>query len=112
MTQQSALNEMEKPAMNAMPIFRSAALIGLVTMLLGMQPALADPLVYVPLGGEDRIVVVDAAKDEIVGTIEGLPAVRGLAGTPDGRFLIAGSYQEREAGTVGTSGRSCGGRRP
>jgi YVTN family beta-propeller protein len=66
--------------------------------LLGTQSALAAPLVYVPLGGENKIVVVDAAKDEIVGTIVGLPAVHGLAGTPDGRFLIAGSYQERELG--------------
>jgi YVTN family beta-propeller protein len=52
----------------------------------------------VPLGGEGKIVVVDAAKDEIVDTISGVTAVHGLAGTPDGQFLIAGSFEEREVG--------------
>ncbi len=33
-----------------------------------MQTALVEPLVYVPLGGEGKIVVVDAATDEIVDT--------------------------------------------
>lgn len=59
-------------------------------------PAYALDAVYIPMGAEDSIVVVDAARDEIVGRINGVPAVHGLAGTPDGQFLIAGSYQERE----------------
>ena len=99
MVQQSALGEMEKQAMNIVSILRATAWAGLVTLALGMQTALAEPLVYVPLGGAGKIVVVDAATDEIVGTIGGLPAVHGLAGTPDGRFLVAGSYQERAAGS-------------
>jgi YVTN family beta-propeller protein len=67
----------------------------MVTVLLGMQPAFAEPFMYVPLGGEGKIVVVDTAQDKIVDMIDGLPAVHGLAGTPDGRLLIAGSYEER-----------------
>jgi DNA-binding beta-propeller fold protein YncE len=63
-----------------------------------MQAALAAPLVYVPLGGAGKILVVDAANDKIVGTIGGVAAVHGLAGTPDGQFLIAGSFKKREAG--------------
>jgi DNA-binding beta-propeller fold protein YncE len=63
-----------------------------------MQTAFAEPLVYVPLGGAGKIVVVDATADEIVGTISGVTAVHGLAGTPDGQLLIAGSFEEREAG--------------
>ena len=69
--------------MKAASILRAAAWVGLVTLALGMQTALAEPLVYVPLGGEGKIVVVDAAKDEIVDTISGVTAVHGLAGTPD-----------------------------
>lgn len=84
--------------MKAVSISRAAAWAALVTLVLGMQTAIAEPLVYVPLGGEGKIVVVDAAKDEIVDTISGVTAVHGLAGTPDGQLLIAGSYQEREAG--------------
>jgi len=68
-----------------------------ITIVFGMQAALAAPLVYVPLGGEGKIVVVDAAKDEVVDTIGGVAAVHGLAGTPDGRFLVAGSLEERAA---------------
>jgi YVTN family beta-propeller protein len=74
------------------------AYAGMVTVLLGMQPALAEPFMYVPLGGEGKIVVIDAAQDKIVDTINGLAAVHGLAGTPDGRFLIAGSFEAREPG--------------
>lgn len=62
-------------------------------------PVAADDIVYVPLGGDGKIVLVDAEGDRLVGTIEGLPAVHGLAATPDGRFLIAGSYDERETGS-------------
>lgn len=84
--------------MNAISISRVAAWTGLMTLALGAQAALAEPLVYVALGGENKIVAVDAAKDEIVDTITGLAAVHGLAGTPDGQFLIAGSFATRVSG--------------
>jgi len=84
--------------MKTVSILRPATWVGVITLVLGMQAALAEPLVYVPLGGEGKIVVVDAAKDEIVDTISGVTAVHGLARSPDGQFLIAGSFEEREAG--------------
>ena len=84
--------------MKTVSILRPATWVGVITLVLGMQAALAEPLVYVPLGGEVKIVVVDAAKDEIVDTISGVMAVHGLARSPDGQFLIAGSFEEREAG--------------
>jgi YVTN family beta-propeller protein len=86
--------------MKAVSIRRATAWAGLVTLVLGSQTALAEPLVYVPLGGEGKIVVVDAAKDEIVDEISGITAVHGLARTPDGQHLIAGSFEEREAGSA------------
>jgi len=85
--------------MTILSILRSTALAGAITLGLGMQAANAEPLVYVPLGDAGKIVVVDAATDKIVDTIGGLAAIHGLAKTPDGKFLIAGSYDEREAGT-------------
>lgn len=86
--------------MNGYAIARRAAWVGMAAFLIGMQSVQAEPLVYIPLGAEDRIVVVDAAKDEIIDTISGVPAVHGLAGTPDRRYLIAGSFAEREAGSA------------
>lgn len=61
-------------------------------------PAAAGGVVYIPLGSAGQIVVVDVEQDRVVDHIDGLPAVHGLAGTPDGRFLVAGSYEEREPG--------------
>lgn len=84
--------------MNAKSMLRSTAWTGFITLVVGMQSALAEPLVYVPLGGEGEIAVVDAAKDEIVHKIGGVMAVHGLAGTPDGQLLIAGSFEARMAG--------------
>ncbi|GBE42678.1 cytochrome D1 heme domain protein [bacterium BMS3Bbin10] len=84
--------------MKTASILRPAAWAGLIALGLGTQAALAEPLVYVPLGGEGKIIVADAAKDEIVNTISGVTAVHGLARTPDGKFLVAGSFEEREAG--------------
>ncbi len=86
--------------MNPVSILRPAISAGVLALVLGMGAAVAAPLVYVPLGGKDRIVVVDAAKDQIVATIDGITAVHGLARTPDGQFLIAGSLDEREAGSA------------
>jgi YVTN family beta-propeller protein len=54
--------------------------------------------VYVPLGSADSIVIIDAAKDAIIGKISDVPNAHGLAATPDGKFLIAGSYDERPIG--------------
>lgn len=65
--------------------------------------ALADrrnEVVYIPLGGNGEIAVVDTVTDTVAAKIPGVPAVHGLAGTPDGRFLIAGSFDERDPGTA------------
>ena len=69
----------------------------LVTLSAGaVSAAAAKRLVYIPLGGAAKVVVVDVAKGSIVREIKGLPAVHGLAVTPDGRFLIAGSFKARD----------------
>lgn len=79
----------------------SYAVAAAVAALFITSPAFsagAADLVYIPLGSAGKVVVVDAGKDTIVGEIKGLPAVHGLAATPDGRYLIAGSFDERAAG--------------
>ncbi len=80
-----------------------ASLAGAVAgSVLGLAAAAAAPgdEVYVPLGGAGKVLVIDAASDRAKGTIEGLPAAHGLAATPDGRFLVVGSFSEREPGTA------------
>ncbi len=58
----------------------AAALVG------AASTGAADSTVYIPLGDSGEVVIVDAGKGAIVGRIEGLPAVHGLAATPDGRL--------------------------
>ena len=73
---------------------------GLVSAALASsrEAAASQDLMYIPLGSAGEVVVVDTSQDKVVGRIKGLPAIHGLAGTPDGKLLIAGSFQEREPG--------------
>lgn len=54
----------------------------------------AAETVYIPLGSADEVLVVDAARGVAERRISGLPAVHGLAATPDGEYLVAGSFSE------------------
>lgn len=74
--------------------------IAATALVFATFPAAAQGLMYIPLGSDGEIVVVDTERDVVVDRIQGLTAVHGLAGTPDGRFLIAGSYEEREPGAA------------
>ena len=76
-----------------------AAAVAIASLLSVPARPTAAESVYIPLGSSGEIVIVKTESDKVVGKIDGLPAVHGLAATPDGRFLIAGSYEEREAGT-------------
>jgi YVTN family beta-propeller protein len=69
-----------------------AALVA--TSYLGAQPATAEEIVYVPLGSAGEVLVVDAASEAILDRFAGVPEIHGLAATPDGRLLIAGSFAE------------------
>lgn len=77
-------------------ILLAAAGIGLVSV-----PSRAE--VFIPLGAEGRIAIVDPVRDTVIGDIKGLPQAHGLAGTPDGGLLIVGSYKERPAGGAAPS---------
>lgn len=54
--------------------------------------------VYVPLGEANQVQVIDAGNDRVTGVVEGVDNAHGLAITPDGRYLVAGSYSELPPG--------------
>lgn len=74
-----------------------ATAILFVGLAVAITQARSAEIAYVPLGSDNKLVLVDISSDEVIGQIKGLPAVHGLAGTPDGRFLIAGSYDTRQS---------------
>lgn len=69
----------------------------LFTSLSIASPALAGPKVYVPMGSADEVIVIDTDQDKIVGSIKAVTESHGLAGSSDGRFLIAGSLDEMDS---------------
>ncbi len=67
----------------------------LLSTALSAAAANADTdRVFIPEGSADAIRIVDAATGQNVGRIAGTEAVHGLAGSPNSRYLIAGSYME------------------
>lgn len=76
-----------------------ATLFGLLAVAAMAVPAAAENRMYVPLGDANTIAIIDTDRHAVTGTIDGAPAVHGLAGTRDGRLLVAGSMMEREAGS-------------
>ena len=75
-------------------LFASAVILPI--FIANASMAAKHEKVYIPLGSADQILVVDADSNKIVDKIEKIQAVHGLAATPDGRYLIAGSFQERD----------------
>ena len=76
---------------------KHAATAALILGLGFAAPAWAGPKVYVPMGGADEVVVIDAAQDKVVDSIKSITESHGLAGSSDGRFLISGSLDEFDA---------------
>lgn len=81
-------------------LMTNAAAAAFTLAAMGISVAAGDTTgkVYVPLGSAGELAVIDPQKDAVLLKFAGLPAVHGLAGTPDGKFLVAGSYEERAAG--------------
>ena len=68
--------------------------LSLLGLLGGSFNALAEPLVYVPLGSGNQVIEFDAATDKITKTFSDVNNPHGLVATPDGEYLVAGSLNE------------------
>jgi len=79
-----------------MKTFKSVLLGG--AAMLAPLVTLASPIVYIPLGSANEIMIVDAATDREIGKISGLKNNHGLSLTPNGEYLVAGSNEEVVAG--------------
>lgn len=55
---------------------------------------LAAPIVYIPLGSANEILILDGATDKKIGKISGVKNIHGLSLTPNGEYLVAGSKAE------------------
>lgn len=65
-----------------------------LVLLAGLTGAAQAVTVFIPEGSGDQILMVDAVTGQVIGRIEGLEAVHGLAGAAGLPYLIAGSYAE------------------
>ena len=73
--------------------------LGLAAMVLpAMAQADGDGRIFVPLGSAGSALILDSADGRTVGTIGGLPAAHGLAVSPDGKMVLAGSLMTAKAG--------------
>ena len=72
----------------------------LLTATLSLSyPALAGTKVYIPMGGANEVIIIDAEKDKIIGSIKDVAGSHGLSGNSKGTYLIAGSINEDNDGT-------------
>ncbi len=66
------------------------------SLVLTTAFAAAEPIVFVPEGSANTILMVNAETGETVKSITGLEAVHGLSGAPGVPYLVAGSYAETD----------------
>ncbi|WP_238367830.1 YncE family protein [Mesobacterium pallidum] len=59
-----------------------------------MMATAGELRVFIPEGSADTVRVVDPQTGKDLGRIEGILAVHGLAGSPNSKYLVAGSYAE------------------
>lgn len=83
-----------------MKVIALKILLGAVIIGAG-GAAHAGPAVYIPLGDSNEIALVDAASGAVTATIPEVVNPHGLAITPDGRYLVAGSYTASKPGEHG-----------
>jgi len=73
----------------------SLMLFGLVVAMIS-APAWAEPLVYVAAGSANKIIVIDAATDKIVGKFDDIDNPHSIVSTPDGEYVLSGSLKEKQ----------------
>ncbi len=80
---------------------RTTLAVWILYLAFGSVPCVvAAERMFVALGDGNAVVVIDVATDKVIGRIEDVPAAHGLAGTPNGRYLIAGSSRPQSPETA------------
>lgn len=80
-------------------------LLAVVIAAASIATVSAAPLMYVPTGGANDLVIIDLDTDKIVGRIDELENAHGLAASPNGKYLVAGSMQPVDSGETRTMAR-------
>jgi len=71
----------------------------IVAAILPLSPlVMAEPMMYVPTGNTNEVVIIDLKTDTIVGRIDELENAHGLSGSPNSEYLVAGSMQMPKMG--------------
>jgi len=79
---------------------KTTTIIALGLIFMAPLAANAAPLMYVPSGEANEVLVIDLRADAISGRIGELENAHGLAGNPNSDYLVAGSmFQPDSAGT-------------
>jgi YVTN family beta-propeller protein len=69
----------------------------LLSLMLSAE-LMAAPLMYVPMGNSNDLIIIDLSTDRIIGRIDELENAHGLAASPNSEYLVAGSMQPFESG--------------
>lgn len=76
----------------------AGAALTVAVLLPGAAAAGENGKLYVPLGSANAALILDSATDTPTGRIGGIPEAHGLALSPDGKTILAGSLMTDEAG--------------
>lgn len=68
-------------------------LLVMTLMTMVSLAATASPLMYVPTGNANDLVIIDLETDKIVGRIDELENAHGLSSSPNSDYLVAGSMK-------------------
>ena len=72
--------------------------IVIAAIAMGSTASAASERLFVPMGGENSVLVVDAGKNAVVDRFGDIPNTHGLAMAAG--YLVAGEYAEREKGAA------------
>lgn len=73
----------------------SKSVLSILFLIILLGTAHAKDVVYVSLGTAGEVQIIDPAQDRVVGVLKQIPDVHGLAVTPNGKLIVAGSLTER-----------------
>lgn len=79
---------------------KSTAIFLMGWLLVKASVVIAEPLMYVPTGEANEVVIIDLKTDAVVGRIPELENAHGLAGHSKSKYLVAGSMTPVEVGVI------------